>query len=160
MSFQTRCCAAFTLVVALLPAFTVTAAGPTIMVMQPRALASIPGTQSTAVYLTLHNVGGTTERLLRVTSPLAAGVDIHSMVLKDGVMQMRPLDGIDVPAGGMVEFGSGGTHLMLSGLAQPLNAGMVLPLTLYFRQSGQVTIKVPVVALARGATPDLSHALH
>ena len=46
-------------------------------------------------------------------------------------MKMRPLDGgIEIPAGGMVTLKPGGMHLMLMGLAEPLEPGRMLEITL------------------------------
>jgi periplasmic copper chaperone A len=55
-----------------------------------------------------------------------------------------------VPVGSLVEFRSGGNHLMLVGLARPLVAGMVLPLTLKFQRAGEIKVNVPVMPMTTG----------
>jgi copper(I)-binding protein len=67
-------------------------------------------------------------------------------------MKMRPVAGIDIPAGGEVALGSGGYHVMLIDLARPLAAGDKVPLTLTFERAGTVDIVADVEsAAARGA---------
>jgi periplasmic copper chaperone A len=66
------------------------------------------------------------------------------------VMQMRPVAGIDIPAGQPVSLKPGGEHIMLLGLAQPLHEGQTFPLTLTFEKAGSravtVTVKKPGAA--------------
>jgi periplasmic copper chaperone A len=124
-----------------------------IMVMHAKAMASIPGAPTGVVYLTLHNAGGTNDRLLGASTPLAQRVEIHTGGMSHGVATMRPLERIDIAVGGMVEFKNGGNHLMLIGLLRPLLAGTTLPLTLKFQKSGEQTVHIPVVALMLPAAP-------
>jgi copper(I)-binding protein len=56
--------------------------------------------------------------------------------MDNGVMRMRPLEGLDVPKDGTVELKPGGTHVMLMGLKQPLQSGATLELDLKFEKSG------------------------
>jgi copper(I)-binding protein len=123
------------------------AAASAIAVMQARAFATAPGAPTALVVLSLHNTGATADRLLGARTPLAGKVEIHGSSMSDGVMRMRALSALDVPVGGMVELRSGGNHLMLIGLAQPLTAGMVVPLTLTFALAGNVSVNVPVLPM-------------
>jgi periplasmic copper chaperone A len=61
-------------------------------------------------------------------------------------MKMRPLDGVEVPAGGTAEFSPGADHIMLIGLKAPLKAGDRFALTLRFEKAGEVAADVAVVA--------------
>jgi copper(I)-binding protein len=122
------------------------AAGETITVEHAMAPASLPGTSTGVIYLTLHNLGTTPDRLVAAMTPAAAKVEIHSMTMAAGsTMQMRPLTDVAVAVGQSVEFKSGGLHLMLVGLRQPLNAGESIPLVLKFEKAGTITTAVPVL---------------
>ncbi len=68
-------------------------------------------------------------------------------------MRMRPLDALEIPANTTLKLEPGGTHVMLTGLEQPLEAGSELPLTLRFERSGerQVNAEVRADNPARGA---------
>ncbi|CAM8620331.1 Copper chaperone PCuAC [Comamonadaceae bacterium] len=57
------------------------------------------------------------------------------MLLEQGVMSMRPIKGLLIPAGEPVELKSGGYHLMLMDLKQPIRAGFELQITLVFESS-------------------------
>jgi copper(I)-binding protein len=52
------------------------------------------------------------------------------MALEDGVMKMRPLERIELPAGTAVKLAPGGLHIMLIDLKQPLQRGEKVPVTL------------------------------
>ena len=123
------------------------AAASGIQVMQPRAFATAPGAPTALVLLSLHNTGASADTLLGAKTPLAGKVEIHSMGTTGGVMSMRPLTSVPVPVGALVEFTSGGNHLMLVGVARPLEAGMVVPLTLKFQKAGEIKVNVPVLPM-------------
>ena len=104
--------------------------------------ATMPGMTATGGYLMIHNHGRKADRLIGVSAEFAAKSEIHEMIHDNGVMKMRPLDGgIEIPAGGMVTLKPGGMHLMLMGLAEPLEPGRMLEITLEFA-SGH-SIRVP-----------------
>ena len=74
------------------------------------------------------------------TGPTGMGDDHSGM----GAMTMRPVDGIELPAGESVELKPGGYHVMLLDLAEPLKAGDTIEVTLTFEKADPMTIKVPV----------------
>ncbi|MCY3669531.1 MAG: copper chaperone PCu(A)C [Alphaproteobacteria bacterium] len=106
-------------------------------------LPSRPG----AAWLTIRNAGGQ-DRLVGAESPAADRVEIHTHVHEGGVMMMRRVDAIDVPAGGEAALEPGGDHLMLFGLKAGLKTGSSFPLTLLFEKAGPVTVEVRVAPLA------------
>lgn len=112
------------------------------------ALASIPGSPMpmSVIYLTVRNAGTQADRLVGASTPAAQQVELHRGELRAGVATMRSAGGFDVPAGGELRLASGGDHLMLMGLTQPLRAGTTLPLVLHFQTAGDVKVVVPVVA--------------
>ena len=97
------------------------------------------------VYLSIVNHGGGADRLLGATTPRAGRVEIHESRMVQGIMQMRPVAFIDIPAGATVRVSPEGLHLMLVGLAEPLVAGTEFPITLQFRDAGAITVPVRVV---------------
>ena len=71
---------------------------------------------------------------------------------------MRHLRSVEVPAQGAVSFEPGGLHLMLIGLKEPLVAGKGFPLTLVFREAGEIEVTVEITT---GGAPDRSdHGNH
>jgi copper(I)-binding protein len=97
-------------------------------------------------YLSIRNQGTAPDRLVAASSPAAQRVEIHSMALDGNVMRMRPVDGIDLPAGGGVELKPGGLHLMLIGLKEPLKGGASVPVTLRFEKAGAIEVRLSVRA--------------
>jgi copper(I)-binding protein len=64
--------------------------------------------------------------------------------MEGGVMRMRPLAAIDIPAGQTVTLGPGGMHIMLLGLTQAAPPGTVLSADASFDHAGprRVTIMI------------------
>ena len=56
-----------------------------------------------AAYATLANAGTADDRLIAVKGDAAASIELHEVIMEGDVMQMRPVDGIAVPAGGSAE---------------------------------------------------------
>jgi hypothetical protein len=95
-----------------------------------------------AAYLTI--VAPATDKLVAVSSPAAKKTGLHTMTTEGGIMKMRPLDGLDVPANQPVTLKPGGVHIMLQGLNEPLQAGKSFPLTLTFEKAGERQVEVAV----------------
>jgi periplasmic copper chaperone A len=95
-----------------------------------------------AAYLTLRSPTG--DRLVSAATPVAGKAELHTMEMSGMVMKMRPLAGIDIPAGQPVSLAPGGLHIMLVGLKKPLRAGQSFALTLTFAKAGSQTVEVPV----------------
>ena len=94
-------------------------------------------------------------RLVAVSSPVAGVVELHEMNMDNGVMKMRAIAGLSLPAGKTVELKPGGYHVMLLDLKAPVIAEQQVPLTLVFEAQGgqreQVEFKAPARALNAGA---------
>lgn len=97
-----------------------------------------------ALYLTIANTGGTADRLTGARADIAEATELHQTVIQNGVAQMLPVQGIDIPAKGTVAFKPGGYHVMLIGLAHTVKAGDTFPVTLTFAQSGAITVTATV----------------
>ena len=111
-----------------------------------------------AAYMTIANNGPAADRLKSARTSKAKSVELHQTTMTaDGVMQMRQIeDGLPVEAGSSLVLAPGGTHFMLLGLEEGLEAGQNLVLTLEFAKAGVIDVVVPVSATApktEGATP-------
>ncbi|SFU09379.1 copper chaperone PCu(A)C [Sedimentitalea nanhaiensis] len=117
-----------------------------ITVMEPYARSATSSSVTGAAFMTLVNNGDQDDTLIAASSDIAARVELHTHIENDqGVMQMRQIEGgIPVPAGGSHALRRGGDHVMFMGLKMPLNDGDVVPLTLIFEKSGEMTVDVPV----------------
>jgi copper(I)-binding protein len=95
-----------------------------------------------AAYVTI--ASPTSDRLVSVSTPVAKKAELHTMEMKGMVMEMRPVAGVDIPAGQPVSLKPGGEHIMLLGLNQPLREGQTFPLTLNFEKAGSRAVTVTV----------------
>jgi copper(I)-binding protein len=112
-----------------------------VMVRDAFARASAVSTaKAGAVYMTLTNQGARPDRLLQITTPSAASAEVHESAENDGVATMRPVEGLEIPAGGSVDLKPGGHHVMLVGLKAPLKKGDMITLQLKFEHAGLVDV--------------------
>jgi len=110
------------------------------------ARTTAPGQEVGAAYLELKSANDLT--LVKVESPVAGSVEIHKMTMKNGVMEMRMLETLELPAGQVVKLEPGGFHLMLFDLKQPLKTGESVPLTLNLKdktgKASTLKVELPV----------------
>ncbi len=105
-----------------------------------------------AAYVTITSPAA--DRLVSASTPVAKKAELHTMSMQGMVMKMRPVSGVDIPAGQAVTLKPGGEHIMLMGLNQPLREGQSFPLTLNFEKAGPRTVTVTVEkAGAKSAGP-------
>lgn len=116
----------------------------------PAADDATPAAESattTAAFMIIENTTGQPQRLVSasVSPEIAAMVEIHETVMGDNdVMQMQPVDGVDVPAGGTAELKPRGLHIMLMNVRIALNEGDLVPLTLTFESGLVVEVQATV----------------
>ena len=107
-----------------------------ISIEQPWARESPAMAQAGAAFMTLTNTGDSADRLVSALSPIADKVELHTHIDDNGVMRMRAVEGIDIPAKQSTALKPGGLHVMLIGLKAPLKQGAAVPLTLTFQHGG------------------------
>ena len=102
--------------------------------------------------------------LVGAGSAAAGRVEMHSMTMDGGVMRMRALPKIDLPAGQTVKLAPGGLHLMLIDVKQPLKAGDRVPLVLSIQpggpSAGMSLTTLNLQAEVRPATGSGAHKQH
>lgn len=108
--------------------------------------ATPPGATVGSAYFQIVNVGPA-DRLVSLTSPVARSAEMHEMLMKGTLMEMRPVLSVPVPARGQVRFQPGGLHVMLIDLKQSLREGERFPLKLHFARAGDITVDVVVRGL-------------
>lgn len=119
-----------------------------VVVAKPWARASIIKSRPGVAYLTLRNTTAKPDRLLAVTSPLAANVMLHSSEVSNGVMTMRTVTSLKINPGQVITMQPGGMHLMLIGLREPLRQGAQLAIVLEFENAGRLQVSVPILSIA------------
>ena len=125
----------------------------------PWTRATAPTATTGGVFMTIVNDGNEADTLVGASNPdLAGKIELHTHVEESGVMRMRPVPQIDIPAHGKAELKPGSFHVMLIDLKKPLVKGTLLPLTLHFKKSGQVKVEIKVEEM--GAMPSTMHGNH
>lgn len=114
------------------------------------ARATVPGQENGSVGLVITSQKDA--RLIAVTTPVAASSEIHTMTMDNGVMKMRQLEYLVLPAKQPVTLGPGGDHLMLFGLKHAFKVGDKVPLTLTVQYADQKTENIMIKAQVRSLT--------
>jgi len=112
---------------------------------------TVPGAMVSAAYMRIKS--DARMQLVKVESPVAGVTEIHKMEMKDGIMKMQAVDGVEVLPGKVVDLKPGGYHIMLMMLKDQIKAGAKVPLILTFEDASkkQTIIKVEATAQARDA---------
>jgi len=111
------------------------------------------GGSTSAAYMTLVNGSATADALISAATDAAEVVELHTVIMEENVMRMRPVEQIEVPANGETELRPGGFHVMLIGLQRDLNVGDTVDLTLTFENAGEITVSA-TVQMAPGMNMD------
>lgn len=127
-------------------------AAETVTAVNAWARSTAPGQKAAGAYMELTSPADAA--LIGVETPVAARAELHVMSMDGGVMRMRAVEKIDLPARKAVKLAPGGLHVMLIDIRQPLKAGDKVPLTLTVRGAGGALSAIRVEAEVRsvGAT--------
>ncbi|MCF6323380.1 MAG: copper chaperone PCu(A)C [Gammaproteobacteria bacterium] len=96
--------------------------------------------------MTLINTNQEAVRLINIESDHFESVEMHEMAVVDGLMTMRQLSGLLVPANGSVKLTPGGKHLMLKGPKQEVNITQNIDVVLTFESGETQAISLKVAA--------------
>lgn len=113
--------------------------------------ATAPGQDQAGVDLTITSKQAAT--LVGVSSPAAKSATLHSMTTgKDGMMRMREVKSIELPAGMAVNLEKSAYHVMLENLKAPLKEGGTVPLTLSIKVGKHGVVKIESIAEVKSLT--------
>jgi copper(I)-binding protein len=116
---------------------------------------TVAGQMATGAFMRLESPADAA--LVAAATPVAKIAEIHQMRMEGGMMRMRAVDKLALPAGKAVELAPGGYHVMLMDLAKPLQEGDTVPLRLTFEdkagKKSTVEVKAQVRALTAGGMP-------
>ena len=112
--------------------------------------ATAPGQDAAGADMTITSKHEAT--LIGASSPVCNAVQLHTMTNENGMMKMREVKAIELPAGKRVTLRESGYHLMLIGLKAPLKEGEVVPLTLNVEVPSQGVLKIDASAEVKSLT--------
>lgn len=131
------------------------ASADTVRVTDGYVRAPLGGSDVTAGYGVI--TAASDDALIAATSPQVGQIELHTHEHDNGVMRMRQVSAIELPAGEAVTLKPGGLHLMLFGVDEALAAGDTVEITLDFRTAPDQTLSVPVRDLAAGHRDHSAH---
>ncbi len=99
-----------------------------------------PTAQVGGGFMTLNNSGKSDDALVAIKAGVSGKVELHTHTMEDGVMKMREVPKIVVPAGGKTELKPGSFHVMFIDMKAPFKAGDKFPATLVFEKAGEVKV--------------------
>lgn len=117
---------------------------PSLKITDAWVKTTVPGGSVSAAYMQIKSAKPL--KLVKAESPLTPNVEIHNMSMKDGVMEMRAVDAVDVPANRAVSLKPGGFHIMLIKVNKPIAKGDSVPLKLTFETPDKKLFNVEVTA--------------
>lgn len=105
-------------------------------------VAAVEGNPS-AVYFTI-NGGPEDVKLLAILAPQAQRAEIHESLSENGVVSMKKLTSVDVPAKSRIAFQRGGKHLMVWGINPTAVKAGTMPLTFVFSNNDRIAADVKI----------------
>lgn len=107
-----------------------------------RVVESIPGSKNTAVFLDIKNTSKKPIFLVKATNSIGAVSELHTHIHENGIMTMKQVEKLEIPAKAILSLKPGGHHIMLMNLVKPLKKGIdLVDLNLEFSDGSVIKIK-------------------
>ena len=121
---------------------------PQIDIQKPYAFATIAGARTGAAFMQIQNNTDIDHALIDAHSDIAEITEIHQNIIDpdDGMMMMRKIKQINIPAKEQINLEPKGYHIMFIGLNRPLIIGESISVSLTFEHGIKVTIPVHIIA--------------
>jgi copper(I)-binding protein len=97
-----------------------------------------------AGYMHIFNNQSLEITIVSLESKSFESIEIHQSLEIDGMMIMRPVDTLPIPAGGSLELAPGGFHLMMMNPLEQLIPGKKITVTLHYQDKKTQTIEMEV----------------
>jgi len=128
-----------------------------IVVHEPYVRLAPPNAQATGAFMVLKNGSERQVKLVKADNPASQLTELHNHINDNGVMRMRQVPDIVIPAEGEAVLKPGSLHVMLINMKAPLTEGQVVPITLTFDDGSSKQVEVKVVKMMPAAMP-MKHA--
>lgn len=100
-----------------------------------------PTAAATAAFMALKNTAKGDHALVSAKAYINKTTELHTHIHDNGVMRMRQVPKIDLPAGQNVALQPGGLHVMLIGLNESVKEGQAIKIDLTFDDGSTKTIE-------------------
>lgn len=101
---------------------------------------------------TITNSSDEDVRIVAADADVSETVELHTHMMDGDIMQMREVDGYDVPAGGELVLKAAGDHIMLMNLKAPLEQEQSFIAAITTKDGQEISF--PVVIRAPGDVPE------
>ena len=108
---------------------------------------TVPGQTTATLQLNLTTVKAV--NLISVSSPVAASIEIHSLMMNKGAMKLQVVNSYPLPEHRTTLFGSRGLFLMMTGIKHPLKIGDQVPVNLTVTFADKQTKVISAIAEIR-----------
>lgn len=116
-----------------------------------------PGQPNSAAFMRVTNTSDKAVYLVAASTPQAEKAEFHNHTVDDkGIMRMRAVDRVEIPAGGQFEFKPGSYHVMIMGLKVSLRPMQIVDVQLQDADGKQYELRLPVKSLV----PQKDHGHH
>ena len=102
-----------------------------------------PGSPNTAAFMVLKNDADQPVKLVAAASAAAGRAELHTHLHENGVMKMRQVESIEIPAKGEAVLKPGSLHIMLFEVGT-LSEQTPVPLTLTMDDGQKLDLSLPV----------------
>jgi periplasmic copper chaperone A len=116
---------------------------PGIKIENPYIRVAAQGMTS-AGYFKISNSSDEADTLYAVKADFSMMAQLHESFRKNGMVGMKEIKFVVIPAKSSVTFKPGGYHVMLMKVEYDLKPGMKVHIFLMFRHAGEIEIDVPV----------------
>lgn len=96
------------------------------------------------------------DRLVRIDSAVVNKIELHQVGMSGGLMTMRQMADMPLPAGATVKFEPGGNHAMLFGVDKRITPGTAVPMLFTFKSGARIEVEARTV----GAADDMAGMHH
>jgi copper(I)-binding protein len=150
--------ASFAFALCAAPAFAAGVA-ERVEIVDPYVRMAPPGAKTTGAFMLLKNAGDQEAKLVKAASAAAAIVELHDHINDGGVMRMRQVKEIVVPAKGETALKPGSYHVMLIDTKAPLKEGDHVVINLGFADGSSKEVHATVRKPTAAAMPmkDMDH---
>lgn len=119
-------------------------AADSINIVDPYVRAVPPGQTVSAAFMQLKNTSDQKHAIVNAKSTISKVVELHTHTHENGMMKMRQVEKMEIPANGETILQPGGLHIMLIGLQSTLTLDQKVALTLEFEDGSTKKIEAPV----------------
>jgi len=116
---------------------------PLLSIGNVQIVAPAPGRSASVAYLTIRNDGAAT-RLLSISSPEFATVELHETAIEDGIARMQRVPVLEIGAHSATDLKPGGLHIMLLDPATAPLPGNPVTLRLEFESGDMLVVEAPL----------------